>query len=368
MNDKIVLARTFVSAHVGTFVRVHGVSEKSGIETSGGIEILEMCLKKGLGDPNATVKDHCRTTYWECKEIFPTMTEKVWNSLDATARKQLEKVDPSKKGVVTAAASMAVNGSKNGPVKGRVSMKEMMAEKARLLAASTAEESNSTLSPTATSSTPSIRSPPSLSSPSPIRSHPPEATTIQPSDIEPIQPEEVLQREAHQAEVAAEQLLELVIDDQPSISTPTPATGSSKSVYRRLIPAHPHPTTPLGKKTVDIFADSPAVKGRERDYGRKNWWKSEKSIDPSAVLDTPERLIEIDQLIIALKSGIITLDQLRLLSIVCSERPLEDEEGESNPNWKFWKSSPAYRFATLFEGILAILQHSPVRLSLSLAL
>lgn len=128
MNDKIVLARTFVSAHIGTFIRVHGMISRGIIESGGGLEILEQCFKKGLVDANPIVKDNSRISFWLASAIWPKMTERVMTTLDATARKQLDKVDPSKATTNGTTTSVVANGGR-AP---RVSMKEMMAEKARI--------------------------------------------------------------------------------------------------------------------------------------------------------------------------------------------------------------------------------------------
>lgn len=123
MNDKIVLARTFVSAHVITFIKIHGERSKSTIESSGGLEILAQCLSKGLVDPNPIVKENTRIAFWESSKIWTSMTDKILAGLDSSTLKALEKVDPSKK-VIAAATVVKV---------GRPSMREqMLAKKAAL--------------------------------------------------------------------------------------------------------------------------------------------------------------------------------------------------------------------------------------------
>lgn len=119
MNDKIVLARTFVSAHVGTFVRVHGKASRGAIESSGGLDILEQCLKKGLADPNPIVKENSRKSYWDSKKIWEKMAARVYEQLDPSSRKQLDKADPS------------LQGKAAGPIVAKVarpSVREMMAK------------------------------------------------------------------------------------------------------------------------------------------------------------------------------------------------------------------------------------------------
>ncbi|KAK4701818.1 hypothetical protein P7C70_g4410, partial [Phenoliferia sp. Uapishka_3] len=103
MNDKIVLARTFVSGHVHTFIIVHGRASKSHIESSGGLEALEQCIKKGLTDANTLVKENSRATYWDYHQIWPKMADRLLAGLDATTKKQLDKADPRKGGAAIAA-------------------------------------------------------------------------------------------------------------------------------------------------------------------------------------------------------------------------------------------------------------------------
>lgn len=107
MNDKIVLARTFVSGHLITFVKVHGEASRNSIENGGGLEVLEQCIKKGLVDSNATVKENSRSVYWLSKETYPRMAERVLGGLDSAGVKALEKADPSKKSAVVAGGKVA---------------------------------------------------------------------------------------------------------------------------------------------------------------------------------------------------------------------------------------------------------------------
>ena len=103
MNDKIVLARTFISAHVRTFVVVHGRHARLQIEQTGGLDVLEQCVRKGLTDANALVKENSRATFWLAHEIWPKMTDRIMAAVDATTKKQLDKADPSKVAAAPAA-------------------------------------------------------------------------------------------------------------------------------------------------------------------------------------------------------------------------------------------------------------------------
>lgn len=95
MSDKIALARTFISAHVLTFIQTHSVKSKSLFETTGGLTVIEAILKKGLGDSNLVVKENCRKSFWLVREVWKDVGERVMQGLDIPSRKQLEKADPA---------------------------------------------------------------------------------------------------------------------------------------------------------------------------------------------------------------------------------------------------------------------------------
>ncbi|KAI5481753.1 Armadillo-type fold domain containing protein [Pseudohyphozyma bogoriensis] len=105
MAEKTVSARVFISAHVVTFLEVHARHSKHHIEASGGLDILEQVLKKGLADASPAVKENSRTAYWDVNKIWPKLGEKILAGLDPSSRRQLEKADPSKK--VAPAAKVA---------------------------------------------------------------------------------------------------------------------------------------------------------------------------------------------------------------------------------------------------------------------
>lgn len=158
MNDKIASGRVFVAGHVGTFVEVYTGDEKTKaqIEHSGGLDELEKCLKKGLSDANPGVKEKSRTTYWEVRTVWPELAERVWEGLDATSRKQLEKVDPSKKAVGGTTGAAAAAGVKKST---RPSVRELMMQaKARPAVASPKQPLLPTSPPPAASS-PTTRTP-----------------------------------------------------------------------------------------------------------------------------------------------------------------------------------------------------------------
>jgi CLIP-associating protein 1/2 len=304
MNDKIVLARTFVSAHLLTFVQIHGKKSRASIESSGGWDVVELCLKKGLADSNSVVKENCRKTYWEVAQVHEATSKKVWEGLDAQSRKALEKVEPGK-------------GKEEGePEKGKVarpSVRQMMAAKARAslqpaqvvdtLDGSPQQRSRTvsapfpSTSPIATRPTTKLQgeldtlagptnassdllglAPPfaladdkdpslafsSTSTPSRSRNH----ALVLPV-TEPIV-DDALRDQASQAEQAAERLLELAEDEQSHAADEAGGATTPLPLFQR---------TPVTKRTVHLngFEDSPDVRGSGfAGTGRGNWWMKQQ--------------------------------------------------------------------------------------------
>ncbi|KAL8293620.1 hypothetical protein RQP46_000321 [Phenoliferia psychrophenolica] len=171
MNDKIVLARTFISAHVRTFVEVHGRVSRGPIEQTGGLDVLEQCIKRGLSDANALVKENSRATYWLANDIWPKMTERVAASLDATTKKQLDKADPRNAAATKAPAAKVA----------RPSVRSMIAQaKASSKPSSPTASSPAAATPAASSSTPTT-----TPTRTPIRT----SVLVAPSALIPSEPE-----------------------------------------------------------------------------------------------------------------------------------------------------------------------------------
>lgn len=94
LQEKIVQSRTYVVGHIKAYIEVHGHRSKSYIESAGGLEMLEKSVKKALGDPNPAVRESARGMFWVFDSIWHHRATVIIDALDATARKQLEKVCP----------------------------------------------------------------------------------------------------------------------------------------------------------------------------------------------------------------------------------------------------------------------------------
>ncbi|CAK4033943.1 related to STU1 [Lecanosticta acicola] len=64
---------------------------KQNFSNSGGLEIAERCIKKGLDDADPKVKERYRATYWTFAKSWPERAEAIISKLDPKARTALEK-------------------------------------------------------------------------------------------------------------------------------------------------------------------------------------------------------------------------------------------------------------------------------------
>jgi CLIP-associating protein 1/2 len=94
VQEKTVQARAFAAGHVKTYVDCHGMRSKHFIESTGGVDVLEKCVRKGLADPNPGVREKARSSFWSFEAIWKERGLAILESLDTTARKQLQSVCP----------------------------------------------------------------------------------------------------------------------------------------------------------------------------------------------------------------------------------------------------------------------------------
>jgi CLIP-associating protein 1/2 len=89
-------------------------SHKSHVEHSGGIEVIEKCLKKGLEDANPKVRENTRATYWVFAQIWPDHGAKFMANLDDKMRTALEKDsnNPNKGPLASSVSSIASSKSR----------------------------------------------------------------------------------------------------------------------------------------------------------------------------------------------------------------------------------------------------------------
>ncbi|KAL2369773.1 protein stu1 [Blastomyces gilchristii SLH14081] len=138
-QDKNVQPRLFVTGWIQTLIQKHG--HKGSIEHSGGVDVLEKCIKKGLGDANPGVRENMRSTFWTFARIWADRAEGIISTMDAKSKSLLER-DPGNPNLD--ANSLNTNGKPrtgmgNSGLGGwsRLTLKETIAaqKKARLAAA-----------------------------------------------------------------------------------------------------------------------------------------------------------------------------------------------------------------------------------------
>ncbi|KAI9831777.1 MAG: hypothetical protein M1819_004674 [Sarea resinae] len=89
-QDKNVQPRTFAAGWLQTIL-ANQAHHKGQFDHSGGLDLAEKCIKKGLADANPGVRENMRGTYWSFAKIWPERAEGIMSSLDGTSQKLLEK-------------------------------------------------------------------------------------------------------------------------------------------------------------------------------------------------------------------------------------------------------------------------------------
>lgn len=92
-QDKNVQPRLYAAEWLKTML-TKMAHHKNHVEHTGGLDLIEKCLKKGLGDANPGVREKMRATYWTFSGIWPARATHIMNELDPTAQKLLQK-DPN---------------------------------------------------------------------------------------------------------------------------------------------------------------------------------------------------------------------------------------------------------------------------------
>ena len=74
-QDKNVQPRTYATGWLKTLLNKEA-HHKSHVEHTGGLELAEKCIKKGLADANPGVRENMRSTYWSFARIWPSKAER----------------------------------------------------------------------------------------------------------------------------------------------------------------------------------------------------------------------------------------------------------------------------------------------------
>ncbi|WEW55891.1 suppressor of tub2 mutation [Emydomyces testavorans] len=122
-QDKNVQPRQFATGWIRTILTRHG-KHKGTIEHSGGLDLIEKCIKKGLGDPNPGVREGMRGTFWAFYKIWPEKAEIIMSALEPKSKTLLERNPNNPHG---SSASQPFNGSRSiqsHAASGKPSLKE----------------------------------------------------------------------------------------------------------------------------------------------------------------------------------------------------------------------------------------------------
>ncbi|UKZ60176.1 uncharacterized protein TrAtP1_001461 [Trichoderma atroviride] len=88
VQDKNVQPRTYAAGWLTILIRKEA-HHKNHIEHSGGVDLIEKCIKKSLGDANPGVREKMRATYWTYWGVWPGRADAFMADLEPTAQKLL---------------------------------------------------------------------------------------------------------------------------------------------------------------------------------------------------------------------------------------------------------------------------------------
>lgn len=73
-QDKNVQPRTYAPGWLNTVLKKEQ-HHKSHLEHTGGVDVFEKCIKKGLADANPGVREKARSTYWKFYAVWPARAD-----------------------------------------------------------------------------------------------------------------------------------------------------------------------------------------------------------------------------------------------------------------------------------------------------
>lgn len=106
LNDKNTQPRHYAAQAIRLIMNVYQ-NLKNNIDASGGREILEKCIVKGLTDPNASVKEEMRLAFWGYNELWPSHGSRILEKMEFSVKRALERVNPNGQSISTSARNGA---------------------------------------------------------------------------------------------------------------------------------------------------------------------------------------------------------------------------------------------------------------------
>ena len=125
MQDKNVQTRQCSTEWLRTILK-RQANYKQHYESSGGLELAEKCIKKGLDDANPKVKEATRATYWTFAKGWPEKANAISAKLDAKSKTALDR-DSNNPNASLQSSVSAASTARTG-VASRNTLREMMAE------------------------------------------------------------------------------------------------------------------------------------------------------------------------------------------------------------------------------------------------
>lgn len=91
-QDKNVQPRNYAAGWLKTLIKKEA-HHKNYVEHTGGLDLIEKSIKKGLADANPGVRERMRGTFWAFYQVWPAKGDVIMTTLDPAQLKLLEK-DP----------------------------------------------------------------------------------------------------------------------------------------------------------------------------------------------------------------------------------------------------------------------------------
>ncbi|TKA74627.1 hypothetical protein B0A55_05958, partial [Friedmanniomyces simplex] len=108
---------------------------KQHFESSGGLELAEKTIRKGLDDAKPTVKEGMRTAYWTFARTWPDRADKIMGSLDEKSKTALQKDSNNPNASLHASTIGAAASTSRPNNSSRMALREMLAEQRKAKAA-----------------------------------------------------------------------------------------------------------------------------------------------------------------------------------------------------------------------------------------
>lgn len=94
MSEKNIQPRLFSGKWLRIVLFRHRNS-KSSMDSTGGREIIQNCVSKGLSDASPGVREEMRQAFWAFNEIWPNIANAMLDKLDSSTRKALDRANPN---------------------------------------------------------------------------------------------------------------------------------------------------------------------------------------------------------------------------------------------------------------------------------